>query len=206
MNIPLKTVTLNDRSVAFRETEEIEGQRNILLLHGMSFSSSDWQKNDLMERISKLGFNVTAVDYPGFGSSERNAGYSFEGGNGEKSAAFVRDFADSLQRKFYCIVGPSMGGYIALETLIRYPGLFEKAVLVAAAGLNSLRERLHEISAGVLIIWGTNDSIISRENVTEMNSLLVKSRLATIEGAGHAAYLDNWAEFLKLLDGFLSEP
>ncbi len=198
-------IELGGEWVFYRHTEHNPDSRNILLLHGMSFSSADWEKHDIMNRISGMGFNVYAVDYPGYGKSKESGSYSMSAGDSMKCASFVSDFVEKTGKKMHCIVGPSMGGYIALSAISAFPGIAEKAILVAPAGLDRLRESLNNVRADTLIIWGTEDSVIPIENGKEMQKLIEKCELVEVEGAGHPVYLDRTGEFIRIVREFLKK-
>lgn len=197
-------VVVGGRKVFYRTRFREESNRTILLLHGMSFTSSDWEKNGLIDRISDLGYSVLAVDYPGFGRSAENDRYDFGTRDNRKFADFVKDFASETNRDFYCIVGPSMGGYITLSAISEYPEIAESAIVIGAAGLDSLKGMLPSVTARVLILWGSEDSTIPIGNGRKMHELIPDSRFEEISGAHHAAYLDRPDDFMAAVRSFLA--
>ncbi|MBI4312572.1 MAG: 2-succinyl-6-hydroxy-2,4-cyclohexadiene-1-carboxylate synthase [Chloroflexi bacterium] len=68
----------------------------------------------------------------------------------------------------------------------------------------ALHERLHEISAPTLFIAGEEDAR-STAIAGEMQRVVAGSKLRIIKEAGHAAHLEQPAEFIKVVEGFLAE-
>lgn len=201
-----KTLTVGNRTVFFR-VENVSEKTNVLLLHGMRFSSSSWLEIDAFRKISQWRYNVYALDYPGFGKSEENAKYSLRDGRYENSSKFVHDFCEETGIKSTTIVGPSMGGAIALKTLMDYPNIVDRVIALAPAGFDSLRKLLYKIEKPVNLVWGTEDGNIDISYGRRFHDLIAGSSLNTIKGAGHALYLDKTAQFFSLLKNLLlNEP
>ncbi len=112
----------------------------IIFLHGFLGSGSDWVP---IARELQDEYCCILVDLPGHGESDIEA-------NGDPDLFFtetVDALAEELSRTAApepCfLVGYSMGGRIALSLLLRYPELFEKAIIVSASpGLRTEEERL----------------------------------------------------------------
>lgn len=198
-------IKLKGSSVFYRYLEDNDNSKSVLLLHGMSFTSADWEKNEILESITKLGFNVYAVDFPGFGNSEKSETYSISGQNVIAASNFVRDFSEQVMDNLECIIGPSMGGFIALSAVSQYPLISKKAILVAPAGFELLRDSLKNIEADTALIWGTDDSVIPIQIGREMVTMIPKCRLFEVEGAGHPVYLEKPSEFMSTVGKFLGE-
>ena len=101
---------------------------NIILLHGLGASVISWKDN-----IDVLAdrFCVYAVDLPGHGDSEPvNTDHTIEAG-----IKFVSGFMDAVGITKASIAGNSLGGLIALETVLTFPDRFDHLVLVGSAGL-----------------------------------------------------------------------
>jgi 2-succinyl-6-hydroxy-2,4-cyclohexadiene-1-carboxylate synthase len=110
----------------------------ILFLHGFLGSGSDW--TPFAERLAP-DYCSLLIDLPGHGET----GISAERDPETFFSDTVDAIADELNLKGYapcCLAGYSMGGRIALALLLRYPRLFEKAVIVSASpGLSTEKER-----------------------------------------------------------------
>lgn len=99
-----------------------EGGIPIVFIHGFPFNKSAWQPQmDFLKKTNR----VIAYDIRGFGKSTA--------GNEEASIDLFGDdlikFMDALLIKKAVVCGLSMGGYILLNALDRYPNRFEAIVL-----------------------------------------------------------------------------
>ena len=94
----------------------------LLLVHGAGGNLMHWPGE--LRRLPE--YAVYALDLPGHGKS---------GGEGRTSigayAEVVRGFADALNLPCFVLAGHSMGGGIALEFALRYPGRLAGLVLVS---------------------------------------------------------------------------
>ena len=122
-------VVVAGRPVDVCEIGPADGQP-IVWIHGLSGGWQSWLEN--LPVLAAAGFRCIALDLPGFGHSplprERItiSGY----------AAIVDELLQGLGIAAACIVGNSMGGFIAAELAIRVPERVERLVLVSAAGLS----------------------------------------------------------------------
>ncbi len=204
MNISHETVDLHGEKVFYRFLKNSTSSRSILLLHGMSFTSADWERHALIERLSDLGFNIVAVDYPGFGKTPDISGYSVKPGDPLKCADFIRDFRESLNVKFHSIIGPSLGGFITLSAVAMYPDVTDTAIAVAPAWTERIEDALRNVQIPILLIWGSRDRIVPLERGRELASSLRSATLKVVDGAGHPVYLEKPDEFLSLVSDFVS--
>ncbi len=115
LSIVVKNVTMSYNDVG-------EGEIPIIFLHGFPFDKSMW-KNQLDSL--KSSYRAIAFDIRGFGkSTDENTPLSID--------LFSEDliaFMDKLNIKKAIICGLSMGGYIALNAIKRFPELFIALIL-----------------------------------------------------------------------------
>ncbi len=107
--------------------DEGGGERTILFVHGLANYAPVWKKN--IEYL-KSYYRCIAIDLPGNGLSDQNThnfGMQF-------FADTVFHFIQVLGLKNVCIAGHSMGGQIALTTLLKYPSCAGSLILCAPAG------------------------------------------------------------------------
>ena len=107
--------------------DEGEGEKTLLFIHGLANYAPVWKKN--IDELKKY-YRCIAIDLPGNGLSDQNNhpfGMSF-------LAECVHNFIKAMNLKDLCIVGHSMGGQIAMTTLINYPACAESLILCAPAG------------------------------------------------------------------------
>lgn len=127
----VKKISINSEDLAY--LEEGEGAKTLVFIHGLSSNLEAWKKN-----ISGLSdtYRCIALDLPGYGKSSKNkTDYSLV-----EYADIIRKFAEEKHLENVFLVGHSMGGQIAVHSVLRYPGYFEKLILVAPAGIETFTE------------------------------------------------------------------
>ena len=154
----------------------------VVLLHGMKFQAATWQELGTLERIAEEGFHVIAMDMPGFGlsptcSAEQNK--------------MLESFLQEIGQQKIILIGPSMGGKIALEFTINHPERITALVLVGSVGVEENSNNLSSIDVPTLMIWGSEDQISPLTNCEILLSSISGSKKIIIEGAPHPCYLDN---------------
>ena len=163
----------------------------VVLLHGMKFQAETWRQLGTLEFLAGMGQHVLAVDMPGFGRSPAS--------EAAPVAVLARLF-EHLAIERVTLIGPSMGGRIALEFSLNYPQRIAGLVLVGAVGVEDNRSGLGVITAPTLIVWGGEDQVSPLGN---SDILLAGIKGATREiypGAPHPCYLeqpDRWHASLR---------
>ena len=163
----------------------------VILLHGMKFRAETWRELGTLDVLADMGQSVLAVDMPGFGGSP---------------ACDIQP-VEVLERLFTCqglkqatLVGPSMGGRIALEFAIRHPERIAGLVLVGAVGVEENRSGLGAITAPTLIVWGEEDQISPLANSDILLAGIKNARREVFSQAPHPCYLvqpDRWHASLR---------
>ena len=127
----------------------------VIFLHGFGASMYVWR--GILSPVEFAGFRVLAFDNRGFGSSEKPAhGY----GNTDYVRLLIA-FMDSLHLPDAILVGHSMGGAIAAECAISYPGRVRGLVLIDAAGFG-VRQPLVLRMAGWPVVGALVSGLRSR--------------------------------------------
>ena len=164
--------------------------RTAVLLHGMKFQAETWRELGTLTVLANLGLHVLAVDMPGFGKSEA-------------SALSPGDVLARLYRKQEVeqavLVGPSMGGRIAMEFAIAHPHKISGLVLVGPVGVAENRTGLSRITSPVLIVWGGEDQVSPLANSDILLQELPTAAREIYPQAPHPCYLgqpDRWHESL----------
>ncbi|GFO62698.1 alpha/beta fold hydrolase [Geomonas paludis] len=97
----------------------------VILIHGFPLNRQMWQPQ--LQPIADAGFRVIAPDLRGFGASDAPAGgYSME-----RFADDIIAILDALKIDKAVIGGMSMGGYILMNLLERYPDRVRAACFIA---------------------------------------------------------------------------
>jgi abhydrolase domain-containing protein 14 len=190
-----KTITAGPCELNCLKAGSAKG-KDILLLHGMSFQAQTWADLGTLEVLGMAGYDVTAVDMPGFGLSKKC-------GTGPIDVLLKIFEADSLKKPV--IVGPSMGGRICINFTLEHQEMVGGLVLVGSVGVDENRERIKTIRVPTLIVWGEKDHIAPISNAEFLNREIKGSKLLVIPKAKHPAYLDNPEMFHDALLEFLRE-
>jgi pimeloyl-ACP methyl ester carboxylesterase len=89
---------------------------DVMLLHGLGGAKTSFF--DTAAALSRQGYRVHALDFPGFGGSSKPARAPY---NAKWFAETVAGAMDALEIERAHLVGNSMGGRVALEVGLRYP-------------------------------------------------------------------------------------
>lgn len=114
-------ITANNITVSYTD----EGPENvpvIIFIHGFPFNKEMWNK-----QLDALSENLRVIAY-----DVRGHGNSYSGTDDFSIELFVKDllsFMDALEIEKTTLCGLSMGGYIALKAIEKYPYRFDKLIL-----------------------------------------------------------------------------
>jgi pimeloyl-ACP methyl ester carboxylesterase len=109
---------------------EIGAGEPIIFVHGLAGCWRNW-----LENLPHFGrtHRAIALDLPGFGDSPMPSWPIDMPAYGR----LIHDFCEKLGiHRVAALVGNSMGGFVATEAAIEQPSLFERLVLVSAAGVS----------------------------------------------------------------------
>ena len=70
---------------------------------------------------------------------------------------------------------------------------------------NHVRDRLHEIKAPTLVVWGRHDMVTPVEAAEELHAKVKGSRLVWLENCGHVPMLEAPEAFAAAIEGFVDE-
>ena len=112
----------------------------LVLLHGTGESAVGWRP--VQEALSRH-FDVTALDFPGFGGSARLSANALP--NAVALADAVEHEMDQLGIGDFHVAGYSLGARVSLELATR--GRIRSVVAIAPDGLGTPPERVHQATA-----------------------------------------------------------
>lgn len=155
-SLPVKTIQLKSEKIAY--SEEGSGEKTLLFVHGLSSTLDAWRKN--VDGL-KSNYHSIAIDLPGYGKSSRNkTDYQLK-----EYARILKEFVEKKHLKNVILVGHSMGGQIAIHTVLQYPETFEKLVLIAPAGIETFTEQeaglMKASYTPAMVINTTNEQILA---------------------------------------------
>jgi pimeloyl-ACP methyl ester carboxylesterase len=144
-----KQVTVGDLSIHYYQGGPSDGE-TILMVHGFGASKDNWLR---FARYFTEGYQVIALDLPGFGDSSKPYASYDVGTQVERLAAFTQ----ALKIKKLHLIGSSMGGHISALYAARYPEQILSVALLGNAGIDSpqkseLIERLERGEPNPLIV------------------------------------------------------
>ncbi len=89
------------------------------------------------------------------------------------------------------------------------PGTHEAVRAVATGTMNrsgqltNLPERLGDVSAPVLVLWGAEDQVIPARHATSASERLRGAQMKILAGAGHVPQIEQAEQFTQVLEDFL---
>ena len=166
----------------------------IVFLHGFSYTCAVWERIGVTTLLEEKHVPFLALDMPYGMKSECQP----RSRSSEKNVAFAREaVSEAFGDHAPVLVGASIGGHIALK----YASLhLVKGLLLVAPGRAldpDLAESYPKFKFPVRIIWGTEDNIISGEDMRILSEKLPNAKLVTYQGAGHSAYLSQPEKFKR---------
>lgn len=140
--------------------DEGTGNQTLLFIHGLANYAAGWTRNLWQLREQ---YRCIAIDLPGNGLSDNIEGpYSLAYFSG-----CIIDFIGRMGLKNVCLAGHSMGGQIALTTVLNAPHCADKLVLCAPAGFEVFTEMDKLLYQGSLqyMSWFSNDEYNLKETL-----------------------------------------
>ena len=179
-------------------------RRNFILLHDTTQTAESWAHIDALRKIGQWGYNVYALDMPGFGKSDSSFQYNFIG-SPSKGSDLIHDFAEQLYLENIIIIGPSASAGTALKSLIDMKGIVKSAIIIGGLGVDPLLNELNRIESPVLILWGSNDAIVPIEHGMKYHDLIASSTFVKIDGSGHCVQMEKPDIFFNHIKKFLEQ-
>lgn len=186
------------------DDEEKPLKIDVLLLHGMRFTSKNWAELNTLSILGQHGHRAIAVDLPGYGQSEPHA--SLQGDTDTHKAArasFLGELIEVLGLLRPAIVSPSMSGSFSLPFLMHDPSKI--GAFVPVAPVHSERfspEDYMRTNVRTLIVYGELDKRLGLVSLHNL-SYLPKHKVSVLPKANHAAYLDQPELWHQVLTTFL---
>ncbi len=166
----------------------------VVFLHGMSYTREVWQRLGVLDLLKEKKVPFLALDMP-YGTKTDCQPKTHDK---ETNLAVARAAIDAtFSSQVPVLVGSSIGGNIALNYATHYP---VKGLLLTSP-YKSLEEHLpasyRKFNFPVHIIWGSEDNIVSGEELRTLTDMLPRAKLITYQGGGHSAYLNEPRRFCR---------
>lgn len=140
---------------ALRITDSRKGDKTIMLLHGYLESLDIWE--DFAKLLTKE-YRVVAMDLPGHGISQvMGPKHSME-----FLADTVAGVLDELEIEKATIVGHSMGGYVALQTLRQHPQRLDGIVLLSSTPNPDSPEKVAERERQIALVEAGHKDLLAK--------------------------------------------
>lgn len=185
-------VEINDTPINTLQAGDFSGP-TLLFLHGKAFQAETWLELGTLQAAVDAGYSILALDLPGFGKSPEAT---------VEPEKVINDLMQSAGIKKAIVVGPSMGGKIALEFSLDNPEKIAGLVLIGAVGVEENLDRLPQLPPSTLIVWGEKDHISDPANGVLLHESVPGSKLVVFEGAKHPCYLEQPDHWHKTLMNF----
>src|ERR1700729_1773896 len=176
----------------------------VLLLHGSGpgvTATANWRP--VIPALSQ-DRRVIAPDQLGFGGTATGEPRTYGRAAWTEHALAL---LDTLGTGPVDVIGNSMGGAIALSVAAARPAAVRRIVLMGSVGGAPARPAagLAPIGSPVLLVHGRDDRVVPwRDSSAQLADLLPDSRLHVLSGCGHWTMIEKTAEFLAVVQPFLS--
>lgn len=183
LNVPLHAGELKLEMI-------VKGQgAPLLFLHGLEGVESCSRIIDILAR----DFTVYAPSHPGFGASELPRAFS----SIDDLAYFYLDLLEHLDLRDVTVVGFSLGGWIAVETLVKDASRVARLLLGAPLGLRTGERRKMFVTDLFMLDPKQVDATMQVTPPAEVNlSELPESQLERIARNAEAVSLFGWSPYL----------
>nr|ACO12154.1 Abhydrolase domain-containing protein 14B [Lepeophtheirus salmonis] len=193
-------VDIKGTNVYFKEANPTGGAflpsgQSIFLLHGAAFTSATWENSiPTLQTLACLGYNVIAIDLPGFGKTRR--------GPLRGKAFLEKAIKQFFKASKPVVVSPSMPGSFSLPLLVSKPELFGGFIPVAPVATGSFTSDYPRIDVPTMIVFGETDGGARRSN-ENLSKLPNSSNPQELKNARHPAYLDQPDVWHTMIHNFM---
>jgi pimeloyl-ACP methyl ester carboxylesterase len=158
----------------------------VVFLHGLSFTIDVWQRIGITELLIEKHVPFLALDMPyGLKSSCQPKTRNPEANVSVVAEAVKTVFGSAVP----VLVGASIGGHIGLKYAAKFPVKGQLLIAPANALEEDLAQYYGKFRFPVRIIWGSQDNIISGEEMRTLADKLPNAKLIIYKDAAHPAYL-----------------
>jgi pimeloyl-ACP methyl ester carboxylesterase len=124
----------------------------------------------------------------------RRVAARYAGSSSDLTRTMDDAYLDNL-RELYAAEGYHNAYLATVRSLVTPKAVF--------GGQHDMTMRLNELKVPVQLIWGADDPLFPVAHAARAHSLIERSRLTVIEGAGHTPQAERPEEFNRVLHAFL---
>jgi pimeloyl-ACP methyl ester carboxylesterase len=124
----------------------------------------------------------------------RRVAARYAGASGDLEQTMDDDYLDNL-REMYATAGYHNAYLSTVRSLVNPRALF--------GGHHDVTRRLNELKIPVQLIWGGDDPLFPLAHAERAQTLIERSQLAVLDGAGHTPQAERPEEFNRVLQRFL---
>ncbi len=166
----------------------------VVFLHGLSYTANVWQRIGATDLLTEKHVPFLALDMPyGLKTSCQPRNRNPETNVQVLSEAIQSVFGSAIP----VLVGASLGGYIALIYASKFPVKGLLLVSPAHALMEDLVASYPKFRFPVRIIWGSQDNVVSGEEMKTLVAKVPNGKLLVYKDASHSAYLSQPEAFKK---------
>src|SRR5205807_1000106 len=166
----------------------------LAILHGLFGSGRNW--TSIAQGLAPQ-HRVTALDLRNHGVSP----WAETMGYGEM-AEDVRTSLSARGYEHYALLGHSMGGKVAMMAALQHPEMVERLIVADIAPVSYPMRHLYEVEA--MRRAGGRSGYVQPAYEPAIRRFLPKHEIPRIEKAGHWLHAEQPAEFLAIVERFLS--
>lgn len=174
----------------------------IVFLHGLGNNIEIWQRIGITDLLDTKAVPYIALDMPyGEKSICRPKTCDIE-----KNVTFIYDAIEHVFNEPISpvLVGASIGGNMALQFATQFPTRGLLLISPAHTLKENLTQTYSRFNFPSTIIWGTEDNMVTSEDMRALTDKLPNSKLIIYKGAKHSAYRDEPERFKRdLLDLYI---
>lgn len=159
--------TINGIPLHISDTKS--GDKTILLLHGYLETLYIWEE---FTSLLAPHFRVISIDIPGHGLSHTPAQNSME-----FCAGIADALLETLKIKKAAILGHSMGGYVAIEAIKRYPDRFGALIMMHSSPFSDSDQKIEERKREIELIRQNKLMNIIKLSIPKMFASHNKSKM-----------------------------
>ncbi|EDO34116.1 predicted protein [Nematostella vectensis] len=187
-------------AIFYRHVNPENAKMSLLFLHGQAFKSKTWQDIGTLDFLSKKGYRVMAIDLPSFGNSKMKLPVSMK-----ERGELLDKLISLLELHYPVLVAPSMSGSFALPFIFSNDNAKKLRGFIPIAPVHTDQykpEQYKSLKLKTMIVYGQDDKQLGLQSLERLKNI-PERLIKRIDGAGHACYMNNTAEFHSYLEEFL---